>query len=933
MVKRKEDNIQKSDSTKLLNKLKNSPEESEEKFRAIFEYNSAAIAIIESDTTISMVNDAYCEMSGYSREDVIGTSWTKQIPPDDLERLKEYNRQRLANQNDAPEKYEFTFYKKNGEIRHALMTVSLIQSCKQIITSFIDITERKIAEETQRESETHFRTLANSGQALIWTSGIDKKCNYFNQPWLEFTGRSLEQELDDGWVEGVHPDDLQQCVDTYITAFDLHERFSMEYRVLHVSGEYRWIQDDGSPRFNSKGEFVGFIGHCLDITERKQTEMAILESGQLFSEMFDKSPVALLVTTPFEGLIVDVNQAFLNDLEYCRDDVIGKTTLEINIFDNLNDRNKLINILKENRTVYGFECGFRTKTGKLVFGLLSIVYVQIKSKNYQLTTIIDITARKQADEVVKLEEARLECLLKINQHSVESIQELLDFALEEAISITESKIGYIYFYNDNKKEFTLNTWSKEVMHQCTVVEPRTVYNLEKTGIWGEAVRQRQPILINDFTASNPLKKGIPDGHAPLHKFLSIPVLNGSEIIAVVGVANKQNDYNDTDIRQLNLMMDAVWKIVQRKQTEEALKESEERFRALFTQMSEGVALHEVIYNADHKAIDYKIIDINPAFEKQVGIHAEKAKGELATQLYSVSPAPYLDIYSHVAETGEHQSFQSYFQPLNQYFEISVFSPTRGYFATIFTDITERMRAEKALIESEANLRESNATKDKFFSIIAHDLKGPFNSIIGFSNILTEQVHEKDYDGIEEYARIIQNSSQRAMDLLLNLLEWSRSQTGRIVFNPEFVEIVTLINQVTELMNDSAQQKSIIISKKLPRNAPVIADKAMINTILRNTISNAIKFTHPGGQIIISVEQQKNELMIAIADNGLGIKKEAIDKLFRIEESNSTYGTQNERGTGLGLILCKEFVEKNGGKIWVESEVGKGSTFYFTIPKQ
>lgn len=140
-----------------------------------------------------------------------------------------------------------------------------------MVASFIFILLLKLqikkATQTLRESETHYRTLSDSGQALIWTSGLDKKCNYFNQTWLHFTGRSLEQELGDGWIEGVHPDDLQKCIDTYVHAFDRREKFSMNYRIRHVTNEYRWIQDDGTPRFSSTGEFLGYIGHCLDITE------------------------------------------------------------------------------------------------------------------------------------------------------------------------------------------------------------------------------------------------------------------------------------------------------------------------------------------------------------------------------------------------------------------------------------------------------------------------------------------------------------------------------------------------------------------------------------------------------------------------------------------------------------------------------------------
>lgn len=253
------------------------------------------------------------------------------------------------------------------------------------------------------------------------------------------------------------------------------------------------------------------------------------------------------------------------------------------------------------------------------------------------------------------------------------------------------------------------------------------------------------------------------------------------------------------------------------------------------------------------------------------------------------------------------------------------------------DITDRKLSEEALKQSEARLQELNATKDKFFSIIAHDLKNPFNSIIGFSNLLARQITENNYEDIAKYGIIIQNSSQRAMDLLMNLLEWSRIQTESIAFNPECIEIVELTNSVLKSLIDSANQKTIKISIEFPPLVFVFADKEMISTVLRNLISNAIKFTHPGGEIVISAEKKQTEWMISIADNGVGIKKEAIDKLFRIDQTYSTIGTQNEKGTGLGLLLCKEFVEKNGGKIGVESnhegqQGSGGSKFHFTVPK-
>jgi two-component system sensor histidine kinase/response regulator len=211
------------------------------------------------------------------------------------------------------------------------------------------------------------------------------------------------------------------------------------------------------------------------------------------------------------------------------------------------------------------------------------------------------------------------------------------------------------------------------------------------------------------------------------------------------------------------------------------------------------------------------------------------------------------------------------------------------------------------------------------------LKSPLNSIIGFSELLAEQIKGRDFDNIEEYANIIHQSSNRAMNLLMNLLAWAQSQSGRMEFNPVRFNIVPLINEVTLLLKDVAKQKSILIATSMLSAIQVNADKDMISTILRNLISNAIKYSQPEGVISISAIIKECQLIVSVIDSGIGISKDRIEKLFVIGEGISTPGTQSEKGTCLGLILCNEFIHKNKGEIWVESEVGVGSTFFFSLP--
>ncbi len=365
--------------------------------------------------------------------------------------------------------------------------------------------------------------------------------------------------------------------------------------------------------------------------------------------------------------------------------------------------------------------------------------------------------------------------------------------------------------------------------------------------------------------------------------------------------------------------------------ERELKATSVKYQSLFSAMQEGVYLHEIVYDDEGKPIDYRIIEANPVSEDLLSIKTKDAIGKLATELYKTDQAPFLEIYAKVAETGIPVTFEQHFPPMDKYFQISAYSPGKGKFATAFADISIRKMAEEKLNFKNVELQKIIAEKDKFFSIIGHDLKSPFNSILGFSEELVEQAAKNNYENIEELAEIILKSSQTAFNLLSNLMVWAQSQTGRMKFKPEQLDLSTLLNEIVSQFENTALQKEIVISKSLPFELAVFADNSMLSTVLRNLISNAIKFTYPGGKIGISAEKNENEIKISVGDSGKGISDYVLNKLFKIDENITTSGTQNETGTGLGLILCKEFVEKHGGKIWVESRVKNGSEFYFTIP--
>ena len=239
-------------------------------------------------------------------------------------------------------------------------------------------------------------------------------------------------------------------------------------------------------------------------------------------------------------------------------------------------------------------------------------------------------------------------------------------------------------------------------------------------------------------------------------------------------------------------------------------------------------------------------------------------------------------------------------------------------------VIEQKRAQQKLIEA-------NQAKDKFFSIIAHDLKNPFNALIGFSELLVHDVKAKNHENLGKYGDYIHEVSKRGFNLLVNLLDWSRLQTGKISFEPVEINFKDITDETIQLLSANIIRKDINIKKQIDPEIFVIADANMLATILRNLLSNAIKFTPAGGKVQLKAEKKGNKITYSVSDNGVGIKKSNLKKLFQIDKTISTIGTEQEKGTGLGLILCKEFIEKHKGSIKVESAINKGTKFTFTLP--
>lgn len=418
-----------------------------------------------------------------------------------------------------------------------------------------------------------------------------------------------------------------------------------------------------------------------------------------YGSLFNNDHAVMLMIDPESLYIVDANNAACKYYGWSSEEITRKKISHLNTLSEEKIRTELDKASNELQN--HFFVKHRLANDEIRDVEVYAIPIKTEENTLICSIVHDISRRKRIEEELRLGEARLKSIIEILQSKHDSIQEFLDFTLNEAIKLTESKIGYIDYYSEKKEQFTLNTWSRDVMGECEITQPQTVYNLKETGIWGEAVRQRKTIIVNDFHASNPLKKGYPKGHVELHRFMTVPIFRKDKIVALIGVANKGSNYTEKDTLQLTLLMDSLWNITGRIGAEEALRKSEENYRGLFENDISGVAIHKIILDDEGNPIDYVFLEANEAFEKHTGLKVADIIGKRVTEVIpGIENGPFIERYGKVAITGIPICFEDLSEPLDRYYSINAYRVDKEIFATVFQDITERKLMEEELIRNQ-----------------------------------------------------------------------------------------------------------------------------------------------------------------------------------------------------------------------------------------
>ncbi len=584
-----------------------------------------------------------------------------------------------------------------------------------------------------------------------------------------------------------------------------------------------------------------------------------------------------------------------------------------------------------------------------VFLLMSVVLVWLVNRNWHKTLA--------AEKMLKRNYERLELMQEVSQYHAVTVQELLEFSLEKVIALTESSIGYIYHYYEADRQFVLNTWSKNVMAACNVAEPQSLYHLEKTGIWGEVVRQRKPIIVNEYAAENHLKKGYPEGHVPLSRFLSIPIFDNENIVAVVGVANKELPYDQTDVLQLTLMMEGVWKIATRLMLEEHILRAGHEWQSTFDSINDGIALLDT---------DQQVIRCNRSMCTLLGRTFADIINQPCCNLFHDTDVAIPDCPTQKAKISLH-SETSTFHYHDRVLEVTVdpiFSDKGVLTGSvhIVRNITERMQVEESIREMQAQMMQNDklATIGQLAAGVAHEINNPMG-FVG-SNLATLAKYVEKYNRyIESLENEIRSGSSgdlpdniQALHKTLKLDYVMRDISVLVEESNEGIERVKRIVQDLRLFSraDSSAVGSadlnscmdstinIVINEikyaaELKREygdlPKVFCNSQQINQVFMNLLINAAHAIQAKGEDVgeigIKTWCTDENAFVSVSDNGCGIISENCGKIFNAFFTTKDVG----KGTGLGLSISSSIIRKHGGEISLSSEVGVGTTFTIRLP--
>ena len=719
-----------------------------------------------------------------------------------------------------------------------------------------------------RQSFQHLETLANASPALFWTSGLDKGCDWFNQRWLDFTGRSMAQEQGNGWAEGVHPEDFERCLKIYLTSFDARSVFSMEYRLRRYDGEYRWLLDQGMPRYDADGNFIGFIGSCMDISQEKQMQAQLVASETHYRYLFEQNPAPMLIYQRTGLQLISVNEAFLRHYGYSNEEALKLRLPDLYPEAEQSAITDLAHTLQGHVNVG--EWHHRKKNGEFITVIAHSHDLMYAEQDCRVAVITDISTLKRVEQALQQRNQQLE---SFNAASVG--RELAMIALKKQINDLSKQLGQSLPY-DLKLQVT------DVLNICE--QKQLEQNSEQFRLLDEQTKARLAIL-NQMQDANA---------ARIAAETALAALSESEARMRVLINTIPDLIWLKDVDGIYLQCNAAF--------ERFYGASEAEMRGHTDYDFVDAELADFFRANDRRALEADDVSINDEWLTfaENGYHG----------LFQTAKTPVSDADGHVLGV------------LGIARDITALHQAKENLRTINASLEARVA------ERTAELDALNQSLESFVYSVSHDLKAPLRGVEGYSQLLQEDYG----NALDEEGRLfianIRNGVTRMGELIDDLLAYSRMERRRLDSNQ--LDLTTMIQQLLAEKADDIAAGGVEISTDLAA-VWAQGDASGLSIVMRNLLENALKFSAKSTppRIGISVWQENHDIVVKITDNGIGFDMIYHDRIFEIFQRLQRI--EEYPGTGVGLALVKKAMQRMGGKVWAKSAPGQGASFYLQLP--
>ena len=903
--------------------------ESEERFRLMADAAPVMIWTDDARGLTTYFNKPWLDFTGRTLAQELGLGSRESIHPDDLARFIDVYTDAQAARRSFQTDYRLR--RHDGEYRWVLETAmprfKADGEFEGFIGSVIDISERRQAEDAVRESEERFRFMADAAPVMIWLDDESGQCTYFSKPWLDFTGRPLEKELGLGWLDGVHPDDRESIRAGEAAARLTRESFHIEYRLRRHDGEYRWIFDTAHPRFTPGGVFAGYIGSSIDITDRRRAEEALGESEARYRTQVEHAPEAIVVFDIETGHFVDANENAIRLYGLPREELFRTGPAALSPAFQPDGRSseeaatqKIREALEGGTPV--FEWMHVDATGRVFPCEVRLVRLPSASRQIVRGSVTDISERKHSEKV--------RAALYEIAATASAAEELDEFyaAIHKIVGeLMYARNFYVALHDPSTATLSFPYCVDEF-------DPPPAPRLLRRGLTEYVLRTGEPLLMPDEDFPALIATGeVESVGSPSVDWLGVPLKSRGRTFGVLVVQSydPRFRYGPTDKDVLTFVSHQIAVAIERKEAQEAVRESEERYRLLFERNLAGV------YRV---TLTGRILECNDAFAHIFGYRtsADLLDRDIRT-LYPVADHR-REFVDRLLRDRNLVNYEMRGQRRDGTIvwtleNAALLADERAQDVIVegtVTDITDRKLLEEQLRQSQ-----KMEAIGQLAGGIAHDFNNLLTSVLGYSNLALNRLspHEPIREEIEE----IQKAGDRAANLTRQLLAFSRKQ----LFEPVVLDVNARIVESTRMLSRLIGERIRLVTELDPSLGSVRADPGQIEQVLVNLVVNARDAMPEGGTLTIRTQNADVDavsarrhfgaapgeyVVLTVADTGTGIDAETQKRIFE------PFFTTKEKplGTGLGLATVYGIVRQTKGQIFVASEPGRGATFAIYLPR-